>query len=216
MLPDVEREIKELADQIKDGKKVVEVEGRSILIKFPNSDDELNAKREYSRVLGELLKDGNYQTESEMKEIMKKRKIWTEKDDDKLKSLATQKNEHLNQYIIAETEEDKLRSLKEHNKISEELDELQNKQTALMSNTIESIAKEVKYSHLIYRCAYDFDTDKPLWNNYKEYAHETDRGLKTRVTYEFLLFYQGIPQVFLGQLPEEMEESVQTGESDGK
>lgn len=216
MLSEVERKLEDYQDQISSGKKIVKINDKDILIEMPREKEKMLAKRKYTDIFYELLEEGTYKTDEEMKEILRKRKIWTDKDQRELDDLSSEWAEALNDYIIAQTPEEASKAAKRHGEIRKEMLELEEKYASFMRHTIESVAGDVMNAHLVVMCTKYLDTDEPIWNTYEEYLTEDNLAFQQRVLYEFLTFYRGIPQVFLEPLPEEREELVQIGEQDGK
>ena len=118
--------LKEIIDQleaeIKAGYRIYDTEhwGR-LFIFLPNSEDEHEISRQYSRIYGSLIKDHDILTEKEMVRECESRGVWTKEDESNLKKLNEAKdNARIELIAVKETEDPDLKDIIEMKRVLEE------------------------------------------------------------------------------------------------
>lgn len=210
------RELKEekvsemLFNEIKTGKRIIEVEGYGEFeLRFPTADDNRKADWYYSKVWNQAFSDG-LPTLDELLESLEKRGVWGEKQEEEV----TQLNNDITQLETILAKRDKKDRSKATIKIAKELVNKRNKLYLLqlkkqqyLSHCVESKAEEARKAYLISRCV--FKDGKLFWNSLDEYENDKRFDLLTKIQIEFLTFQAGISSDFLEKLPE--SEFIDTG-----
>lgn len=183
--------------ELQTGKRVFEVEKYGLVqIRFPNVEESRLADWEYSKVFQQAIMD-DIPTNREMDELIKRKKLWTDKDDEKIDKIREEINKQLT--ILSKMESEK-NSMPIEMKIAELRDEmfgLQQERQKYYNNTAESKADEAKMSFLIHKCTEKAEDSKPLWKSYNEFKTEDNQVAVNQIIYQFITFVNGLPADFL-------------------
>lgn len=193
-----------LMDEINDGKRIFDAKGFGrVQVRFPTSTERRKADLEYSKAFSELL-DTGIKTNREMEKLLESRGIWTKEDE----AAVDKKQNEINQKLMllgkAKTKKRKQEIREEIGQIREELFLLQQQKQSFFNETVESKAEEARFGYLIYCCAENAETGKPLWKSYDEFQDEENQEGVLQITYQFMTFIRGLPVDFLDYLPEAM------------
>ena len=181
---------------------------RTFRVFFPSPSVETAVNITYSRTYGKLLQDEDFMPEAQIVELMKKRGVWSDDKDEKIKQLR-ERQARVRSMIYLNGEEnmtyDEMKKLTdEFEKLDSEIDELVEKRTGFMMNSIEARAQETKVKDQVWRCTSIIKDGKeePYWKSLEEIDGERDRLLLYRIINECVSFWQGVPSNFLESLPE--------------
>lgn len=197
---------------------------RTIRVYFPSPKDDSEISMVQSKMWGKLIREEELQTEAEVLESLKKRKIWSDEKENRIKSLQ-QKTSKLSSKLTKiindkDVNADITQLTNDYEETEKELYSLIDIKSSYFSNSLESRINDVSMRERMWRCVKEVKKEKNdageeketmtnLWNSYKELEDEKDRVLLMTVQAECMTFWQGVPSDFLDELRE-----VQTGETD--
>lgn len=175
-------------------------EERKYFLGMPTSEQIKQAEWHYSKVYNKALIDG-VATEAEMTDILRKRGIYGEEHEKKVRNL---------QYSIAaktvEMEQEK-DDRKRHelavevSKLRDELYQWNQRLTGPLSNTCEQMANDAKTEYLTSAVVQKED-GSAVWASYDAFLNEPDQALSLKARFEVLLWLQGLDSDFLENTPE--------------
>lgn len=191
------KEKREKMTEVQTGRRVFDSEKYGLLqIRYPRVEENRLADWEYSKVFQQAIMD-DIPTNREMEELIKKKKLWTKKDDEKIEKIREEINKQLTILSKMETEkniapiEDKIEELRD------EMFALQQEKQRYFNNTAEAKADEAKMSFLIHKCTEYADNNSPVWATYTDFKNEEDQATVNMIVYQFLTFINGLPADFL-------------------
>lgn len=193
---------------------------RVIRVYFPTPKDDSDIALIQSRRWGKLVKEEDLQTENEIIEIMKKRGLWSDLNEKKMKSLQekhTRLSGKITKMIIdKDVTVDFEKLTEEYEDTERELYDLIDKRSTFTAHSLENRVSETVMKERMWRCIRQVNKKEndevelvPIWNSYEEIENERDRVLVMSVQTECMTFWQGVPADFLDDLL-----GVKNGETD--
>jgi hypothetical protein len=203
------KEKREKMVEVQTGKRVFDSEKYGLLqIRYPKVEENRLADWEYSKVFNQACMD-DIPTNREMEELIKRKKLWTSEDDEKIEKIREEIEKQLVLLSKMESEkaiapiESKIKALRD------EMFGLQQERQRYFNNTAEAKADEAKMSFLIHKCTEYADTGKPVWPTYDDFKNEEDQETVNLIVYQFLTFINGLPADFLINPSEVLGETVE-------
>lgn len=208
------KEKRESMVEVQTGKRTFDNEKYGVLqIRFPKVEENRLADWEYSKVFMQACND-DIPTNREIEELIKRKSLWTEKDDKKIADL----NEAINKQLVLlskmETEKHKQPIQDKINEHRQEIFNLQQERQKYFNHTAESKADEAKMSFLIHKCTEFADTEKPVWATYGDFKNEEDQLTVNQIVMQFLTFINGLPADFLANPSDVEGETVEEEDSE--
>jgi hypothetical protein len=208
------KEKREKMVEVQTGRRVFDTEKYGLLqIRYPKVEENRLADWEYSKVFQQAVMD-DIPTNREMEETIKKKKLWTSKDDERIEQIREEINKQLVLLSKMETEKNMLPIETKINELRDEMFGLQQEKQKYFNNTAEAKADEAKMSFLIHKCTEYADTNKPVWTTYKDFKEEEDQTTVNLIVYQFLTFINGLPADFLIDPSDVEEETVEEEDSE--
>lgn len=186
-------EVERYLDQICSRSKIVDINNKTILFKYPTTDDMIKARIVYDKEYKRCLDEGLLPIDK-MQKLLKDRKLINESDQRELSSLKDKLEAQ--KVLLAKTtkvkaNQDRIKGI--IHELESKIHEIESKEKSTLSMTAESKAEEAKLLFLCWSCCYDFDTEELYWKLYKEFINENDIVFREKLISEFILFYAGIP-----------------------
>ena len=184
-------EVERYLNRIFTGKELFNLEGRLLVFAHPDNDVKLQADLVYDKAYKRALSSGMLPLD-ELQELIKKRNIFTEADEDKLEELITQRNAQ--EVILSKTtkikaNQDRLKKIIAS--LDEKISELHYKRTSKLILSAESKAEEERALYFCWACVTDEDNSK-CWPTFEELLNEADLIFRDAVLTSFLRFKSGI------------------------
>lgn len=183
--------------EVQTGRRVFDSEKYGLLqIRYPKVEENRLADWEYSKVFNQACMD-DIPTNREMEELIKKKKLWTSKDDERIVKIQEDIEKQL--VLLSKMESEKAIAPIESkiNALRDEMFGLQQEKQKYFNNTAEAKADEAKMSFLIHKCTEYAETNKPVWVTYADFKNEEDQSSVNQIVYQFLTFINGLPADFL-------------------
>lgn len=192
--------------ELKTGERNFELNGVNYKIVNPNVRVAQQADWEYSKVFNEALEIGLPLQEDLEKTLVAKKLIpsadefesFSKKTRNEIERLETK----LKLLLKTDNEAEKKRIATKLAKVRANLYTIITRRMSYLNNSVESKADDARNSFLISKCAYNADTNIPVWSSYEEYLNETNRVLLNKISYEFVSFTTGVGLNFLQEFPE--------------
>jgi hypothetical protein len=198
---------REKMTEVQTGRRVFDSEKYGLLqIRYPKVEENRLADWEYSKVFQQAIMD-DIPTNREMEELIKKKKLWTKKDDERIEQIREEINKQLTLLSKMETEKNMLPIEMKIEELRDEMFALQQEKQKYFNNTAEAKADEAKMSFLIHKCTEYAENGKPVWNKYAEFKEEEDQQTVNMIVYQFLTFINGLPADFLASPSEDEGET---------
>jgi hypothetical protein len=191
------KEKREKMTEVQTGRRVFDSEKYGLLqIRYPKVEENRLADWEYSKVFNQACMD-DIPTNREMEELIKKKKLWTSKDDERIEKIKEDIEKQL--VLLSKMESEKAITPIESkiNALRDEMFGLQQEKQRYFNNTAEAKADEAKMSFLIHKCTEYADNNKPVWEKYADFKNEEDQNTVNLIVYQFLTFINGLPADFL-------------------
>jgi len=190
-------EIENYLDQISSASKVVDVDDKVLLFKYPSVDNKMESRRIYQLEYNKSLDEGLLST-SGMKDLIKERHLITDEEKHELSSLRSKLDAQ--KVLLAKTtrvraRQDRVKDI--IHDIEKKIRDIEYKEKSKFSMTAETKAEEAKILYLCWSNSYNFFTKNLYWNLYNEFLNETDYLFRQKVTSEFILFYGGISTEYI-------------------
>lgn len=182
-----------------------------IRIEHPSIADELRINREYTNKYNELIKDGSSLTKKELENELKKRKVITSLDEERVNQLTNSIKKIIEDYNLyltsnnkpSQKKMDQLRS--QYYELRDKLLEANRELNEHYINSIESIAEQYQSFLKMTLCIKDID-GKPIWASLEELLNEKyDRLFVSQCIQESQLFWSNISREILYDLPGVLE-----------
>jgi len=186
-------EIEQYLEQISAATKIVDVDDKPLLFKYPNVDSRLRARRIYGVEYKKALEEGLLSNEG-MKKIIEERGLITEKDKLELSSLRSKLEAQkalLSKTFKVRAGQDRIKKVISN--LEAEIRKIEYKERSKYSMTAETRAEEAKILYLCWANCYDFFTNKLYWCSYDLFMAEPDYLSRQQITSEFIVFYSGVP-----------------------
>jgi hypothetical protein len=172
---------------IKDGSEDICIEFRQ-----PDNTIKLRANLVYDKACDKAIDEGMLATE-DLKKLIKKRNIFTEADEEKIKKLESKlagQEILLAKTMVVKAHQDRLKKI--IRELKEEINELQFKKTSKLMMSAEAKAEEERSLFFCWACTYNTDKNELYWINYNDLLKETNIVIKDKILIEFLKFYRGL------------------------
>jgi hypothetical protein len=205
-------------DNNKRGFSVTLSSGKEIelTVRAATNEEMQEAEFEYSKAFNYAVMHG-IMTSSKLLSELAANGVWTEEDDQKVEDQRQEVIRLEDAIENAEDDDAKQRIADDLKEARQELYQLRQGRSAILSHSAEAKADEAQRNFLT-ACVTEFkDSGKRVWKNYQAYKKEEDSSLLFKVTYEYLTFVNGLPSDFIDQLPENQvakdeEEDADDGE----
>lgn len=190
-------EIENYLGQIYSASKIVDVDDKVLLFKYPNIDNKMESSHIYKLEYKKSIDEGLLST-SDMKNLIEERHLITEKERRELSSLRSKLDAQ--KMLLAKTT--KVRARQDRVKevihdIEKKIRDIEYKERSKFSMTAETKAEEAKVLYLCWSNCYNFLTKNLYWDLYNEFLNEIDYLFRQKVTSEFILFYGGISTKYI-------------------
>lgn len=190
-------EIEHYLDQIASASKVVSVDDKVLLFKYPSLDNKMESRRIYELEYKNSLDEGLLSTSS-MKDLIKERHLITDEERRELSSLKSKLDAQkvlLSKTTRVRARQDRVKDV--IHDIEKKIRDIEYKERSKFSMTAETKAEEAKILYLCWSNCYNFLTKNLYWNLYDEFLNEIDYLFRQKVTSEFILFYGGISTKYI-------------------
>lgn len=184
-------EIEEYLEVISTRSKIVDVDNKLIVFKYPSSMDRMFSRRIYKIEYNNSISEGML-TYNQMNDLIEKRNLFSEEDKQRLSKIDAQLEAQ--RILLAKTTKVKANQSRIKGVISGlkyEKAEIENKSKSKLSMTADTRAEEAKVLYLCYRSTYDYTIDKHYWADFDSFNNETDYIFRQHVVSEFIPFYIG-------------------------
>jgi len=186
-------DIEKYIEHVCSGIKIVDVDNKSILFRFPDNLTLVTARRLYEREYEKAIDDGLLPID-EMKKILEERDLIKEEDRRRLSSLKSKMEAQ--RILLAKTfkvkaNQDRIKDV--IHELEEEIRQIEYLEKSKLSMTAETRADESKILYLCWCSAYDLDENELHWSEYNEFLDESDILFRQKVLSEFMSFYGGLP-----------------------
>jgi hypothetical protein len=166
----------------------------------PNAEDIRGADWQYSKTYTKCLVEG-ITTRAEMLDILTRRGIIGTEFEKRVKELARNLREKLEQLDTATSLDDKRDLAIEISVAREELYQWNQRLDGPMNNTCENMSDDARLEYLT-SCMIQRKDGSRVWNSYDAFLTDRTNGLPSRARFEVMLFLQGLESNFLDQTPE--------------
>jgi len=186
-------EIERYLEQICTALKIIDVDDKVLLLTQPSSKDRMKARRIYEQEYKESINGGLLSTD-DMKELIEKRQLITEKEKLELSSLRSKLDAQkvlLAKTLKVKANQDRIKGV--IHDLEGKIRNIEYKERSKFSMTADTKAEEAKILYLCWVSCYDFFTNGLYWSLHDEFLNESDYLFRQKVTSEFILFYGGIP-----------------------
>ena len=190
-------EIEHYLDQISSASKIVDVDDKVILFKYPNISNKMESRHIYELEYKTSIDEGLLST-NDMKDLIKERHLVTDEERRELSSLRSKLDAQ--KMLLVKTT--KVRARQDRVKevihdIEKKIRDIEYKERSKFSMTADTKAEESKILYLCWSNCYDFLTKDLYWNLYDGFLNEMDYLFRQKVTSEFILFYGGISTKYI-------------------
>lgn len=164
------------------------------LICFKYPDNKLRMKSElfYDKEYEEAVADGLLDRNS-MEELIKKRNLFTEEDQNKLDKLCSKLEAQkvlLGKTTRVKANQNRIKGIIE--KLEDEIREITYKKSSKLMMSAEVKANEEKTLYLCWASTFN-DAEEKYWRDYTDFKTTGSVSFRNRVVHEFVKFYSGIP-----------------------
>jgi hypothetical protein len=192
-----------ILSEIKEGKRIWDLNGTKYITRFPTGKDDAAARFEYAKVFNKALEAG-IPSQEQMAAKLKAAGIWGDKDNEELSKLR-EATGALEVILSKKSPKDTSKQTKklagELIQKRGELIEKSSELTGLMNQTIEAIAEEARVAFLISACTENGD-GTPVWPDHNAFMSDKNGELVNTATYEFTTFSNGLSENYIDMLPE--------------
>jgi len=192
-------EVERYLNRIFTGTELFNLNGKLFMFKHPDNMLRLLADLTYDKALKRALDSGMLST-SDLEELIKKRNLFTQADQDKLEELLAQK--HAQEVVLSKTirvkaRQDRIKTIIVG--INEKIQELEYKRTSKLALSADSKAEEERALYLCWACSTDEDGNK-CWDTFDSMLKEKDLDYRDSILMGFLRFKAGINTVIVRHL----------------
>lgn len=190
-------------------------------IRYPSFKEESELARIYAEKYNAILFDenSNLKTRKQLHDIYKQREIWTDKDEEEIKSLQDDLTEIAlkvgNLKVFSDPNnpqavKDILNWRSQFNNIKRKITEKQTYRRNLFAQSIEGFLEGEMTKHKMVMCVVNME-DKPIWNNVSELDNESDKENAMEITAIAVSFWMGLAQDIIRSSP--VVDNTQGGEN---
>lgn len=184
-------EVERYLNRIFTGTELFNLDGRLLIFKQPSNEVKAKADLIYDKAYKRAIDSGMLSL-ADLEELIRKRNLFTEDDQDKLDELYSQRRAQ--EAILSKTTQIKARQdrLKDIiSKIDEKIQELEYKRTSKLVMSAESKAEEERVLYICWECVLD-DDGKKCWDTFESLLKEKDLNFRDAVLIKFLKFKAGL------------------------
>jgi len=185
-------EIEKYVEQISSGIKIVDIDDKTIIFRYPDQSIWMRARRVYDKEYREAIQEGLLPVEDMRKVIYDRQIITTEE----LKELSSLESKLEGQKVLlakttkVKANQDRIKSI--IHELEDKIRIIRYKEQSKLTMTAETKAEESKLLYLCWSSSYDFYTDNLYWKTYEDFLKETNLSFRQKTMSEFILFYSGI------------------------
>lgn len=185
-------DVEKYLEQIFTQNKIIDVDSKTLIFKFPGVFVRAKAKYFYDREYKRSLEEGLLSNEG-MKKVLETRNLITAEDKQTLISL---KNKLAAQKLLlakttkVKANQDRIKVI--IHDLEDKIRQIELKERSKLSMTAENKAEESKLLFLCWASTFEFYSDKLLWPEFDIFLQEHSIEFRLRVMSEFMLFYSGI------------------------
>jgi hypothetical protein len=190
-------DIEKCIEQICAGFKVVDIDDRTIIFKYPDNNAFIMSRRVYDLEFGKSVKDGLL-TNDEMKKVIEDRGFITTADKNKLISLKSKLEAQrvlLAKTVKVKANQDRVKKI--IGELEDQIRIIEYKERSKYSMTAQTRSEEAKILYLCWYCCHKFEEEGRYWQLYSDFTAEKDLIFRQRVVSEFISFYSGIPTSYI-------------------
>lgn len=169
------------------------------------SGDDSVATDAYTRVFNRLLRDPDFMMREQLSEVLEEKGVWGKKQEDKVEDV--REDMHVIELKIAKMRQvGKVspKTIKQYRDIwfekRNQLSKLLSKKSSFLSNSVEGRAEEEEIKAKLFLCV-KLPNGNRIWDSIDELNNESDRVLVTRLVGECMLFWAGLTQEIIDELP---------------
>lgn len=173
------------------GRALVYVGEKLFIFKQPTNDIKAHSDLIYDRAYYKAVDSGLLPI-SDLEELIKKRNLFTEDDQDRLQELKTRKEAQesiLSKTTRVKARQDRLIGIIA--KLDEDIYELESRYTSKLSMSAEAKAEEERALYVCWACVYD-DNMGRCWDTFEDLLNELDINFRNELLIKFLKFRSGI------------------------
>ena len=185
-------EVDEYLEHISTGIKIIDVDNRTLLFKYPNTYNRMMSRRVYRSEYDKSIKE-EMLTHDQMKNLIEERHLISDSDKEFLKKIDSQLEAQ--RVLLAKTTHVRANQ----DRIKNIIKDLETKKAAIeykerskYSMTAETRAEEAKMLYLCYCSTYCVDTDDLLWATFEDFKNEYNYAFRQEVVSNFITFYMGL------------------------
>jgi len=185
-------EVEEYLEFISIGSKIVDVDNKSILFKYPNNRLRMLSRCIYRTEYNKAISDGLL-TYDQMADVIKQRNLIGESERKKLAMLESKIEAQ--RVLLAKTTRVKANQTRIKNIIADlerQKSIIEAKERSKFAMTADTRAEEAKILFLCYYSTFDIDTDSLYWGSLDSFKNEMNYEFRRLVLSEFIKFYTGI------------------------
>jgi hypothetical protein len=186
-------ETEKYIEYISSGIKIVDLDAKVILFKYPDMKSFLRARHIYDKEYKESIDEGLLSVDG-MKKLIEDRNLITEEDRNKVSSLKAKLEGQkvlLAKTLKVKANQDRIKNV--IHGLEDQIRKIEVKERAKFSMTAETRAEESKILYLCWGNSYYFGTEELVWADYESFLNEKSLDFRQRVVSEFILFYGGVP-----------------------
>lgn len=184
-------EVERYLNRIFTGSELFNLEGRLLVFTQPSNKVKAQADLIYDKALKKGV-DSGLLPASDMADLIKKRNIFSEDDEEKLADLRAQKSAQ--ETILSKTTKVPARQerlIKIIAQLNEQIQALEFKKTSKLAMSADSKAEEERALYLCWACVTDDNGDK-CWPTFEDLLKESDIQFRDSILINFLKFKSGI------------------------
>jgi hypothetical protein len=185
-------DIEEYLEFISIGSKLVDINNKTLLFKYPSIYVRMLSRRIYKSDYDKAVEDGLL-TYEQMSDLIKQRNIISESERNKLSKIESQLEAQ--RVLLAKTtrvkaNQDRIKDIILN--LEKQKYEIEAKERSKFAMTAETRAEEAKILFLCYSSTFDAYTEKLYWDDLDSFKNESNYVFRQAVLSEFISFYTGI------------------------
>jgi len=183
-------EVEEYLENISLRSKVVDIDDRVLIFKYPSVELRMYSRRIYKSEFDKAIEE-EMLTNDQMSDLIKKRNLVSDADRAKLSKLESQIEAQ--RVLLAKTtrvkaNQDRIKGILQDLESKKAI--IENKERSKFAMTAETRAEEAKVLYLCYGST--FETDGLYWKTFDAFKQEPDYLFRQSVLAEFISFYTGM------------------------
>lgn len=191
----IELSFQEIEDYLCDislGRKIISIDNKYFILKYPSQLDNFYAKTYYKIAHKEAL-DSGLPLASSMEETIKARNLFSEEDEkkiDDLKAKIVGQKAVLEKTVKVPARRERL--IKIINDLELELFKLRRKKDSLLEGTVEARAEEARVLYLCRLNCFHFESGELVWPTKESFENEYSYVFRSLMCMEYKIFLNGI------------------------